>query len=125
LNDDDARALPESVFRQWQAGTAYTAGEVVVHQGVKYRVVQGHTSQAGWMPNGTAALYSSFATVDTGGGEQVEVWKRPTGGHDAYNIGDRVLFAVGDGFDGKIRESTIDGNVWPYTEYPAGWKAVN
>lgn len=42
-------------------------------------------------------------------------WVRPTGGHDAYKIGDRVMF------QGKAYESKINGNTWSPTEYPQGW----
>ena len=45
-------------------------------------------------------------------------WVQPLGAHDAYKTGDRVTF------DGKVYESTIDGNVWSPAVYPAGWKEV-
>ena len=45
-------------------------------------------------------------------------WKQPTGGHDAYKIGDRVKFK------GSIYESTINNNTWSPEAYPAGWKKV-
>jgi hypothetical protein len=42
-------------------------------------------------------------------------WVQPTGAHDAYKVGDRVSF------NGANYESTIAGNVWSPTAYPAGW----
>lgn len=45
-------------------------------------------------------------------------WVRPTGGHDAYNIGDQVTF------QGAAYESVIASNTWSPVEYPAGWKAL-
>lgn len=42
-------------------------------------------------------------------------WVQPLGGHDAYKNGDRVMY------QGKVYESTIDGNVWAPDVYPAGW----
>lgn len=45
-------------------------------------------------------------------------WKQPTGGHDAYKIGDKVTF------EGKRYTSKINGNVWSPTAYPAGWQLV-
>ncbi len=45
-------------------------------------------------------------------------WKQPLGAHDAYKTGDRVTF------EGKVYESTIDGNVWSPAVYPAGWTEV-
>lgn len=40
------------------------------------------------------------------------------GSNDAYNKGDKVSF------ENKVYESTIDGNVWSLTAYPAGWKEI-
>lgn len=45
-------------------------------------------------------------------------WKQPTGGRDAYKIGDKVTF------EGKRYTSKINGNVWSPTAYPAGWQLV-
>lgn len=43
---------------------------------------------------------------------------QPTGGHDAYKIGDRVTYK------GKVYESTINGNVWTPDAYPQGWREI-
>lgn len=46
-------------------------------------------------------------------------WVQPTGAGDAYSIGDKVTFG------GSVYTSTINGNSWSPTDYPAGWeKAV-
>lgn len=45
-------------------------------------------------------------------------WKQPTGGHNAYNIGDKVTF------EGKRYTSKINANSWSPTAYPAGWQLV-
>ena len=45
-------------------------------------------------------------------------WVQPTGAHDAYQTGDKVLY------NGTVYESLIDGNVWAPDVYPAGWNAV-
>lgn len=50
--------------------------------------------------------------------EQPPAWKQPEGGHDAYKVGDRVTY------NGKVYESTINGNVWAPEAYPQGWKVV-
>jgi hypothetical protein len=56
----------------------------------------------------------------TGGSATTEAkdYVQPTGAHDAYNKGDRVLF------NGKVYASTIDGNVWSPLVYPNGWELV-
>ena len=62
-------------------------------------------------------------TTPTGGDEPSEddipEFVQPTGGHDAYNIGDKVKF------EGKIYESVIDMNVYSPSDYPQGWKEVS
>lgn len=45
-------------------------------------------------------------------------WVQPTGSHDAYNTGDRVTY------NGKVYESTMDGNTWSPDAYPSGWEEV-
>lgn len=50
--------------------------------------------------------------------ENNEEWKQPTGGHDAYNTGDKVIF------NNKVYESIMDGNIWSPTDYPQGWKEI-
>ena len=45
-------------------------------------------------------------------------WKQPTGSHDAYNLGDQVVF------EDIVYESTINANIWSPTDYPQGWKLV-
>ena len=52
------------------------------------------------------------------GGAPAE-WVQPSGGHDAYQTGDRVLF------EGAVWESVIDANTWSPTDYPAGWKQID
>lgn len=43
---------------------------------------------------------------------------QPTGGHDAYGLGDQVLF------EGQVWESTIPANTYSPTAYPAGWTRI-
>ena len=50
--------------------------------------------------------------------EGYPAWVQPTGVHDTYDQGDRVSF------EGQNYESTIGGNAWSPTAYPAGWTLV-
>ena len=54
------------------------------------------------------------------GGETPAVpeFVQPTGAHDAYQIGDRVLY------NGKVYESTIANNAYSPEAYPQGWKML-
>lgn len=40
---------------------------------------------------------------------------QPTGAHDAYHTGDKVMF------EGAVYTSSIDNNTWSPSAYPAGW----
>ena len=117
FSDDDVKDLPQSVFPQWQSGMVYEAKDVVVYNGVTYRVSQKHTSQANWLPDAVPSLYDKFKLVDTGGGEVIEEWQQ-TYAHNAYMKGKKVLY------NGKIYESLIDNNSWSPDAYPQGWKII-
>ena len=109
LTDEDALQAVE-LFPQWVTGHAYVVDERLQYNGVLYRVVQAHTSQADWTPDITPAL---FVVVSL---DEWPDFVQPTGAHDAYNKGDKVTF------EGKHYISLIDGNVYSPTAYPAGWQ---
>ena len=46
-----------SLHPEWTAGVSYPAGVRLRRNGRLYRVVQGHTSQAGWEPENVPALF--------------------------------------------------------------------
>ena len=109
LTDEDALQAVE-LFPQWVTGHAYVVDERLQYNGVLYRVVQSHTSQADWTPDITPAL---FVVVSL---DEWPDFVQPTGAHDAYNKGDKVTF------EGKHYISLMDGNVYSPTVYPAGWQ---
>ena len=51
-------------------------------------------------------------------GEEYPEYVKPTGAHDAYNIGDKVTY------NGKHYECIFDNCVWNPDEYPSGWEEV-
>lgn len=58
-------------------------------------------------------------TGDSGEGtETIDEWKAPSGAHDAYNQGDRVIY------NGIVYKSKINGNVWNPEQYPDFWEVV-
>jgi len=93
----------------------YKVGEVVAFDGVLYRCVQAHTSQADWTPDKVPALWAPVRKV---AGAAPDEWVQPAGASDAYAKGDRVTF------QGQVWESTINANVWSPTAHPAGWAKV-
>ena len=109
LTDEDALQAVE-LFPQWVTGHAYVVDERLQYNGVLYRVVQAHTSQADWTPDITPAM---FVVVSL---DEWPEFVQPTGAHDAYNKGDKVTF------EGKHYISLIDGNVYSPAAYPAGWQ---
>lgn len=115
LSDEDALNGME-LFAVWAADTEYTVDQRVRHGDKLYRCVQGHTSQEGWEPDKTPALWTEVALPG-----EIPAWKQPTGAQDAYNKGDKVHYPDADG---PVYVSTIDNNVWSPEAYPAGWEVV-
>ena len=106
-----------SVYPAWEANRAYAVGEIISY-GINsvgdpqlYKIVQAHTSQAQWTPDAVPSLYDAFGLDESG----YPLWTQPSGAHDAYNAGDIV------NYNGKLYQSTINGNVWSPDVYPAGW----
>lgn len=102
-----------TIYPQWRVNKYYNANEVFVKDSVLYRVIQAHTSQADWLPETTASLYTAYRVPG-----EITNWVQPTGSHDAYQTGEKVLY------NGKTYESLIDNNAWSPDAYPAGWKQI-
>ena len=110
--DDETALGAAALFLPWEAGTSYSAGERVLYGERLYRCVQPHTSQPGWEPENTPALWTEVAQPGT-----IPVWRQPTGAQDAYQLGDRVHYP-GEG--DPVYRSTVDNNVWAPDVY--GWE---
>lgn len=50
--------------------------------------------------------------------EEYPEYVQPTGGHDAYKVGDKITYK------GKKYECLVDGCVWNPDDYPQGWKLI-
>lgn len=108
---EDATALELiELFPAYKAGTAYAVGDRIRYGGKLYRVVQAHTSQADWAPDGTPALYTQI-TLD-----EWPEWVQPTGAQDAYPLGAKVAH------NGQRWTSTVAANTWKPGVY--GWVAA-
>ena len=106
------------------ATDCYQSGDKVTYQGKTYESVIANNV---WSPTAYPAGWKDITSTteetdpDAPSGSEENVydeWKQPTGGHDAYNIGDRVMF------EGRVYESVINANTWSPTTYPAGWKQI-
>lgn len=107
LDDETALETPE-IFQPWLPGVAYLVTERVQYDGQLYRCEQAHTSQEGWEPPATPALWTEVAKPG-----EIPEWRQPAGAQDAYNKGDVVRH------NGFVWESTADSNVWEPGVY--GW----
>lgn len=98
---DDAKRKVAAIFPRWTPDEAVTLGAIRRHGSGLYRCIQAHTTQADWTPPDTPALWDE--TLPDG---QIGPWKQPAGGHDAYQIGDKVTH------NGATWTSTAANNVW-------------
>lgn len=110
LADEDAVEGVE-LFQPWDVGTDFVKDIRVRYNGKLYRCEQGHTSQEGWEPDVTPALWTEVAKPG-----EIPVWKQPTGAQDAYQHGDKVKYPDENG---DVWVSELDGNVWEPGVY--GW----
>lgn len=123
----DAFGLDESEVPLWSqpsgAHDAYNTGDIVNYHGALYEsLINGNVWSPEAYPAGWQAVESGEDPEEPEPDPEEPTtypeWVQPTGAHDAYNTGDRVTY------NGKVYESTIDGNVWSPSAYPQGWEAV-
>lgn len=114
VNATDEEALDNiEGFPKWKVGEAYEKDFRLRYNDVLYKVLQSHTSQADWTPDVAVSLYVRVTI------EEWPEWVLPTGGHDAYNTGDKVSH------NEKHWISLIDANVWePSESVPTLWELV-
>lgn len=111
LPDADALEAVE-LFDEWKPDTEFAKDIRVRYNGKLYRVVQDHTSQAGWEPPNVPALFTEVAKPG-----EIPTWKQPTGVQDVYQTGDKVHYPTAED---QIWISTADNNVWQPGVY--GWE---
>ena len=117
VNATDEEALNNiEAFPLWKVGLVITQDDVnkglrLRYENELYKVIQPHTTQADWTPDIAVSLFVKVSVEDW------PEWVQPTGGHDAYNKGDKVSHAK------KHWISIYDGaNVWEPGVY--GWDEV-
>lgn len=115
LSDAQALQVP-MLFDEFDGnGVAYGVGKRIMYNGVLYKVLQAHTSQADWTPVAAPSLFAKVINETLDG--SIPEFEQP-GSTNPYMKGDKVLF------NGKVYESLIDNNVYSPEAYPAGWKEV-
>ena len=101
------------LYESYQVDKLYKVDDVFKYEGKLYKVIQEHTSLENWIPNELPALYLNLMPKNV-----IPEWVQPTGSHDAYNIGDKVIY------EGQVYKSLIDDNTWSPIDYPQGWEEV-
>lgn len=109
---DDTAVDVVTLFPIWKTGEQYAVDYRLRYLDKLYRVVQPHTSQAGWEPDKTPAL---FVEISKPG--EIDVWKQPAGAHDAYRIGVKVYYPTKAD---HIYVNTVDYNI--YAPDVSGWE---
>lgn len=112
ISIEDMKELA-ALYPDFVIDKAYAVGDLVEYNNELYEVIQSHTSQSDWTPDIVPALFKAKTVIAV-----IPNWVQPTGGHDAYNIGDKVIF------EGQTYESLINANVYSPTAYPQGWKLI-
>ena len=95
-----------TLYPYFRVNREYKVEDIFRFKGELYEVIQAHTSQVDWMPNELPALYKRVR-------QEIEQWVQPTGAHDAYGMGERVIH------NGHLWESLHESNIW---EPPTQWK---
>lgn len=103
-------AQPMAMYDEWNAESVeYVLNDIRQYNGLLYRCVQAHTSQATWTPEDAASLWTRIADP----AQEWPEWIQPTGAHNAYALGDKVSHS------GKRWVSDVDNNTWEPGVY--GW----
>lgn len=99
----DEQALEvTNLYPTWKEEVVYALGDRVLYNGVLYKVITVHTSQATWTPDVSASLFAKVLIPDA---NVIPEWEQPDS-TNPYMIGDKVTH------NGKTWVSTVDNNVW-------------
>ena len=111
LTDEQAAEVPV-LYRAWEPGVNYVAGERRLYQGNLYTCLQPHTALENWNPADSPSLWAKVLTSDSG---EILPWEQPDS-TNPYMKGDKVLH------NGKTWVSDVDNNVWEPGVY--GWTVL-
>lgn len=99
----------------WVPGKAYALGALVSYNGRTYRCIQAHTSQVGWEPSNTPALWVGMVEAPAG---QTPVWQPNT----AYPAGQVVSY---NGRLYRCRQGHTSLPGWEPPNTPALWQPLS
>ena len=111
---DDAIALQiQEFYDEWNVDINVTVGQYIRYEGVLYKVLTAHTTQANWMPSIATSLFAKVLVDPTG--TTVLEWEQPDS-TNPYMTGDKVTY------NGKTYICKVDNNVWQPDVY--GWEVI-
>lgn len=99
--DDNTALRMVEFYPEWATDTAYPAGYKVQHGGKLWRCLQAHTSQTGWEPENTPALWTEICESHAG----TEDDPIPYSGNMALESG---KYYIQDGFVYRCTRDTIN-----------------
>lgn len=102
FTDEQALKVP-TLYEVWNGeGLSYCAGKRLRYNGVLYKVLSNHISQADWTPEAAPSLFAKILVEDP---NAVSEWTQPDS-TNGYMTGDKVSH------NGITYESLADNNVW-------------
>ena len=117
ISDEELLSVqPALEGRNWHANIAVQVGDVFTYKGALWRCIQAHTTQGGWQPDKTPALWHKVEIVAEG---TVRVWEKGV----AYAVGDVVAFPKEDGAQYTCIQAHTSQAGWQPPAAPALWKA--
>ncbi len=117
ISDEELLSVrPALEGHNWRANVAVQVGDVFAYKGALWRCLQAHTTQGGWQPDKTPALWHKVEIVAEG---TVRVWEKGI----AYAVGDVVAFPKEDGTQYTCIQAHTSQAGWQPPAAPALWKA--
>lgn len=110
LVTDEQAAEVMDLYPVWKDETTYEAGARILYNGILYKVLLPHTSQADWTPDVAPSLFAKVLIPDE---NTIYPWEQPDS-TNLYMTGDKVSH------NDKIWISTVDNNSWEPGIY--GWE---
>lgn len=118
ISDDELLSVqPALEGRNWHANVAVQVGDVFTYKGSLWRCIQAHTTQGGWQPDKTPALWHRVEIIVEG---TTRVWEKDV----AYVVGDVVAFPNEDGAQYACIQAHTSQAGWQPPAAPALWKAL-
>ena len=118
ISDEELLSVqPALEGRNWHANVTVQVGDVFTYKGSLWRCIQAHTTQGGWQPDKTPALWHRVEIIVEG---TTRVWEKDV----AYVVGDVVAFPNEDGAQYACIQAHTSQAGWQPPAAPALWKAL-